>query len=130
MTPDTREEFEKHVERRAIGERWPWTGPTLNGRAVIHVDGEVHSARRVAWEIEHHMALPDGTILWHREDDPLDMNPARLRTAAVTAGVVRAMRGSDEPDESYVAGYGLTLDQVRSYRANSEHAWLAEPVEA
>src|SRR5262245_32069199 len=75
---------------------WPWVGSrNENGYGLLHVDGRVERAHRVAYRLAGH-ELPDDADVLHDCDNPPCVNPAHLHRgdAALNLAEARA-RGTN-----------------------------------
>ena len=65
------------------GVQWLWTGPKDgNGYGLFVHNGERHYAHRAAYEL-FVGEIPDGLIIRHKNDIPLDVNPHNLETGTL-----------------------------------------------
>lgn len=101
------------------GEPWLWTGPTdAKGYGHFKFEGRKVWAHRVSYEL-FVVQIPDGLIIRHKNDTPLDVNPHNLevgtradnRQDCVTRGRTVGPRGEKQHQSK------LTADQVRTIRA-------------
>ena len=79
IADDVASRFWAMVERRGPDDCWEWTGArTPKGRGQFKLDGEIHSAPRIALALVGMRPDCDTLLACHTCDNPGCMNPAHL----------------------------------------------------
>lgn len=141
--------FWSKVDARGAEECWPWVGQATShwGYGRINIDGRIHHANRVAYELTYG-AIPPGIFVCHRCDNPGCCNPSHLwlgtaldntrdmdrkgrrvtvsmtgeahPSAKLTAVEVSAIRRSAENDRVLARRYCVTHQQIRNIKTGRQ----------
>lgn len=138
------ERFWRKVDRRGVGECWPWTAKARTnwGYGVFRVSAKygVEGAHRMAVILSSGSLIPDGMFVLHSCDNPACCNPAHLSLGTPMENMrqMRA-RGRDRSVDQSGERNGnarLTWDDVRAMRASglngvkAARQWGISPAQA
>lgn len=134
--------FAAKVRRGSPDECWLWTGTRRAGYGLVSAGGRQQGAHRIAYELEHGCAIPDGLDVLHSCDNPSCVNPRHLSIGThtdnmrdmaakgrnrcrtkLTPDAIAAIRASEERPVDLAGRYGVHPSTITNVRAR--RVWSA-----